>query len=63
MCGFQGFPPGALRFLAGLARNNRKEWFEDGFWFRLAPDRLVLGVGKHSFDPEAFPPCRAGWRD
>lgn len=25
---FEGFGPGALRFLRGLARNNRKEWFE-----------------------------------
>jgi uncharacterized protein (TIGR02453 family) len=26
--GFRGFGPGALRFLRGLARNNRREWFE-----------------------------------
>jgi uncharacterized protein (TIGR02453 family) len=26
--GFTGFPRGALTFLRGLARNNRKEWFE-----------------------------------
>ncbi len=26
--GFAGFPGGALAFLRGLARNNRKEWFE-----------------------------------
>ncbi|HMS02433.1 MAG TPA: DUF2461 domain-containing protein [Gemmatimonadaceae bacterium] len=26
---FTGFGPGALRFLRGLARNNRKEWFEE----------------------------------
>jgi uncharacterized protein (TIGR02453 family) len=26
---FQGFPPRALTFLRGLAKNNRKEWFED----------------------------------
>ena len=25
---FRGFGPGALRFLGGLARNNRREWFE-----------------------------------
>ncbi|HEX2218250.1 MAG TPA: TIGR02453 family protein [Gemmatimonadales bacterium] len=25
---FRGFGPGALRFLRGLARNNRREWFE-----------------------------------
>lgn len=25
---FEGFGPGALRFLRALARNNRKEWFE-----------------------------------
>ncbi len=25
---FEGFGPGALRFLRSLARNNRKEWFE-----------------------------------
>ena len=26
--GFRGFPPKALTFLRGLAKNNRKEWFE-----------------------------------
>jgi uncharacterized protein (TIGR02453 family) len=26
--GFPGFGPGALRFLRGLARNNRRDWFE-----------------------------------
>ncbi|MDQ2890862.1 MAG: TIGR02453 family protein, partial [Gemmatimonadota bacterium] len=25
---FGGFPPGALKFLRSLARNNRREWFE-----------------------------------
>ena len=25
---FDGFSPAALTFLRGLARNNRKEWFE-----------------------------------
>lgn len=28
MDAFAGFPPKALTFLRGLARNNRKEWFE-----------------------------------
>ena len=26
--GFRGFPPKAMTFLRGLAKNNRKEWFE-----------------------------------
>jgi len=26
--GFAGFPPGALRFLRGIARHNEKAWFE-----------------------------------
>ena len=26
--GFEGFPPEALRFFRGLARNNRREWFQ-----------------------------------
>jgi uncharacterized protein (TIGR02453 family) len=25
---FSGFPPDALKFLSGLARNNRREWFQ-----------------------------------
>ena len=27
--GFAGFPPGALRFLRGLARHNERPWFEE----------------------------------
>ena len=28
MISFSGFRPAAFTFLRGLARNNRKEWFE-----------------------------------
>jgi uncharacterized protein (TIGR02453 family) len=42
--GFRGFGPGALRFLRGLARNNRKAWFE--------PRRAV-------YDAEIRDPMRA----
>ena len=26
--GFEGFPPDAMKFLRGLARNNNREWFQ-----------------------------------
>ncbi|MCC6243625.1 MAG: DUF2461 domain-containing protein [Gemmatimonadaceae bacterium] len=43
---FTGFPPRALTFLRGLAKNNRKEWFEahrDDYELSLrAPMRLLI---------------------
>ena len=31
----------------------RKGWDNPGFFFRLAPDHLILGAGLHQFGPEA----------
>ena len=43
---FRGFSPKALTFLRGLAKNNRKEWFEahrDDYEDALrAPMRLLI---------------------
>lgn len=49
--GFDGFPPGALDFLAGLARNNDRAWFadhrDDYEQLVLEPARdLVVAVGE-----------------
>jgi uncharacterized protein (TIGR02453 family) len=33
---------------------DRKGWDSSGFWFRLTPDRLMLGAGMHGFEPEAL---------
>lgn len=40
MDSFTGFPPGALTFLRGLKRNNRREWFQER---RDDYERDVLG--------------------
>lgn len=44
MSGFEGFPPGALGFLEGPSRER------PGYWFRLTPERLILGAGMHHFE-------------
>ena len=33
---------------------DRKGWDSSGFWFRLTPDRLMLGAGMHMFEKEAL---------
>jgi uncharacterized protein (TIGR02453 family) len=33
---------------------DRKSWQTTGFFFRLAPDSLILGAGMHQFGPEAI---------
>ena len=38
---------------------DRKGWDTSGFWFRLTPDRLMLGAGMHGFDPQALARYRA----
>jgi len=40
---FQGFPKGALRFFAGLEKNNSKAWFED---HREAYEKSVLAPAR-----------------
>jgi len=38
---------------------DRKGWDTSGFWFRLTPDRLMLGAGMHGFEPTALARYRA----
>jgi uncharacterized protein (TIGR02453 family) len=33
---------------------DRKGWNSSGFFFRLTPERLILGAGMHHFEPEAL---------
>src|SRR5215470_10450113 len=42
---------------------DRKGWDASGFWFRLTPDRLMLGAGMHRFEPQALARYRAAVRD
>src|SRR5262252_5077266 len=42
---------------------DRKGWDASGFFFRLAPDRLLLGAGMHMFAPPALARYRAAVLD
>jgi uncharacterized protein (TIGR02453 family) len=42
---------------------DRKGWDASGFWFRLTPDRLMLGAGMHRFEPTALARYRAAVLD
>jgi uncharacterized protein (TIGR02453 family) len=42
---------------------DRKGWDASGFFFRLRPDRLLLGAGMHGFMPEFLPRYRAAVLD
>jgi uncharacterized protein (TIGR02453 family) len=42
---------------------DRKGWDASGFFFRMTPDRLMLGAGMHGFAPEALARYRAAVLD
>jgi uncharacterized protein (TIGR02453 family) len=42
---------------------DRKGWDSSGFFFRLMPDRLLLGGGMHVFAPQVLPRYRAAVLD
>jgi uncharacterized protein (TIGR02453 family) len=42
---------------------DRKGWDTSGFFFRLTPDRLVIGAGMHGFAPPALARYRAAVAD
>lgn len=42
---------------------DRKGWDTSGFFFRLTPERLLLGAGMHGFMPEMLPRYRAAVLD
>ena len=42
---------------------DRKGWDASGFWFRLTPDRLMLGAGMHRFEPAGLARYRAAALD